>query len=76
MTVSRRQGVVLSEIPEMTDLKQVLKPGLPYFCVELPTGERLFHHIQNNSSQFPIQLGRYNQWFSLCSSHSISVDKD
>lgn len=55
ISVSRQQGVELQEVPPLTDLRQVLKAGQPYFWVELPTGERLLHRI---STSFPIQLGR------------------
>ncbi len=58
ISISRQQGIDLQEVPPLTDLKQVLKAGIPYFWVELPTGERLLHRI-NGGGGFPLQLGRY-----------------
>ncbi|XP_029453116.1 CWF19-like protein 1 isoform X2 [Rhinatrema bivittatum] len=34
---------------------QIVQPGVPYFYVELDTGEKLFHRIKKN---FPLQFGR------------------
>ncbi|XP_039300749.1 CWF19-like protein 1, partial [Nilaparvata lugens] len=45
----------LDELPEQTDLQQIAPPGTPYFFVELPSGEKLFHRVRKN---FPLQFGR------------------
>ncbi|XP_023655894.1 CWF19-like protein 1 isoform X2 [Paramormyrops kingsleyae] len=52
---AQEQQIELLEIPEHTDLKQMVQPGTPYFYVELDTGEKLFHRIKKN---FPLQFGR------------------
>lgn len=51
----KEQGYDLDEIPKHTVLKQVVKPGRPYFYVELPNREKLFHRINKN---FSIHFGR------------------
>ncbi|RZF32947.1 hypothetical protein LSTR_LSTR000817 [Laodelphax striatellus] len=45
----------LDELPEQTDLSQIAPPGTPYFYLELPSGEKLFHRVRKN---FPLQFGR------------------
>ncbi|XP_072001486.1 CWF19-like protein 1 [Engystomops pustulosus] len=52
---AQEQNIELLEIPEHTDLKQIVQPGTPYFYVELDSGEKLFHRIKKN---FPLQFGR------------------
>ncbi|XP_043926950.1 CWF19-like protein 1 isoform X1 [Protopterus annectens] len=52
---AQEQQIELLEIPERSDLKQIAQPGVPYFFVELDTGEKLFHRIKKN---FPLQFGR------------------
>ncbi|XP_067003208.2 CWF19-like protein 1 [Anabrus simplex] len=49
------EGFQLDELPEHAELNQIAQPGTPYFYVELPTGQRLFHRIKKN---FPLQFGR------------------
>ncbi|KAL3841854.1 hypothetical protein ACJMK2_019951 [Sinanodonta woodiana] len=49
------ESLELSEIPLHSDIKQIISVGVPYFYVELPTGEKLLHRI---SKQFPLQFGR------------------
>ncbi|XP_064635450.1 CWF19-like protein 1 [Lineus longissimus] len=45
----------LHEIPKLSDLKQIVPAGAPYFYVELPSGEKLLHRIKKG---FPLQFGR------------------
>ncbi|XP_064417448.1 CWF19-like protein 1 isoform X3 [Latimeria chalumnae] len=52
---AQEQQIELLEIPEHSDLKQIVQPGTPYFYVEMDTGEKLFHRIKKN---FPLQFGR------------------
>ncbi|XP_059843563.1 CWF19-like protein 1 isoform X4 [Hypanus sabinus] len=52
---AEEQQMELLEIPEHSDLKQIIQPGLAYFYVELDSGEKLFHRIKK---QFPLQFGR------------------
>ncbi|GLD48230.1 CWF19-like protein 1 [Lates japonicus] len=55
MVQAQEQQMELMEIPEHTDLKQIAPPGIPYFYVELDSGEKLFYRIQKH---FPLQFGR------------------
>ncbi|KAL8168619.1 UNVERIFIED_CONTAM: hypothetical protein K2H54_008344 [Gekko kuhli] len=52
---AEEQRMELLEIPEHSALKQIVRPGTPYFYVELDTGEKLFHRI---GKHFPLQFGR------------------
>ncbi|ELU06627.1 hypothetical protein CAPTEDRAFT_168674 [Capitella teleta] len=47
----------LHEIPEHSDLRQIVPSGAPYFHAELPTGKRLLYRMKKVST-FPIQFGR------------------
>lgn len=55
ITQAQEQQIELLEIPEHSDITQVVQPGTPYFYVELDTGEKLFHRIRGS---FPLQFGR------------------
>lgn len=44
-----------AELPTRTNLKQVISAGVPFFHIELPDGQRLFHKI---GRYFPLQFGR------------------
>ncbi|XP_059168516.1 CWF19-like protein 1 [Physella acuta] len=55
MACAEAEAIELVEIPKHSDLKQILPDGVPYFYVELPSGERCLHRI---SKQFPLQFGR------------------
>ncbi|NXG51521.1 C19L1 protein, partial [Psilopogon haemacephalus] len=55
ITQAQEQQIELSEIPEHSDIMQVVQPGTPYFYVELDTGEKLFHRIRG---RFPLHFGR------------------
>ncbi|GAB6026563.1 hypothetical protein CHUAL_012979 [Chamberlinius hualienensis] len=55
MDIADCQSLTLNEIPAYTDLKQIVQPAVPYFYVELPKGEKLFHRIKGS---FPLQFGR------------------
>ncbi|XP_051655644.1 CWF19-like protein 1 [Manacus candei] len=55
ITQAQEQQIELLEIPEHSDISQVAQPGMPYFYVELDTGEKLFHRIRG---RFPLQFGR------------------
>ncbi|XP_048410021.2 CWF19-like protein 1 isoform X1 [Stegostoma tigrinum] len=52
---AEEQQMELLEIPEHSDLKQIIPPGSAYFYVELDSGEKLLHRIKK---QFPLQFGR------------------
>ncbi|XP_078276031.1 CWF19-like protein 1 isoform X1 [Rhinoraja longicauda] len=52
---AEEQQMELLEIPEHSDLKQIIQPGSAYFYVELDNEEKLFHRIKK---QFPLQFGR------------------
>ncbi|NWW74357.1 C19L1 protein, partial [Climacteris rufus] len=56
ITQAQEQQIELLEIPEHSDITQVAQPGVPYFYVELDTGEKLFHRIRG---RFPLQFGRW-----------------
>lgn len=45
----------ISELPPHTELQQIAKPGVLYFYVELPSGEKLYYRIKKD---FPLQFGR------------------
>ncbi|GLG99136.1 CWF19-like protein 1 homolog [Gryllus bimaculatus] len=49
------EGFHLDELPEYAKLSQIAPAGTPYFYVELPDGDKLFHRIQKS---FPLQFGR------------------
>ncbi|XP_034092401.1 CWF19-like protein 1 isoform X3 [Gymnodraco acuticeps] len=55
MVQAQEQQMELMEIPQHTDLKQIAPPGVPYFYVELDSGEKLYYRIQKH---FPLQFGR------------------
>jgi len=54
-----RQGrpiqIDFAELPEKAELKQLVSAGVPFFHLELPDGQRLFHRIKK---YFPLQFGR------------------
>ncbi|CAL8106749.1 unnamed protein product [Calicophoron daubneyi] len=51
---------VLKPIPKRTELSEICPPGIPYFYVELPTGEKLFGQIKKDRiPTSDIQFGRY-----------------
>lgn len=54
--MGRRVPIDFAELPSRTDLKQVVKDGVPFFHIELPDGQRLFHKIKG---YFPLQFGRF-----------------
>ena len=45
----------LIEIPRNSQLQQIAQPGMLYFYVELPDGEKLYYRIKKD---FPLQFGR------------------
>ncbi|OON19597.1 hypothetical protein X801_04533, partial [Opisthorchis viverrini] len=50
----------LEPIPRNTELNDICAPGIPYFYVELPTGERLFGQIKKDRiATSDIQFGRF-----------------
>lgn len=49
------QSINLDELPPHAELRQIAKPGSPYFYLELPNKERLICHIKG---RFPLQFGR------------------
>lgn len=53
--LAESEGFSLDELPEFSKLEQIAPPGTPYFYVELPSGEKLFHRIRKN---FPLNFGR------------------
>ncbi|XP_075459167.1 CWF19-like protein 1 isoform X2 [Ascaphus truei] len=52
---AQEQNIELLEIPEHSNITQIVQPGTPYFYVELDSGEKLFHRIKKS---FPLQFGR------------------
>ncbi|XP_046435510.1 CWF19-like protein 1 [Neodiprion fabricii] len=52
---SQSSNFQLDELPPRTQLEQIAPAGTPYFYVELPSGEMLYHRIRKS---FPIQFGR------------------
>ncbi|XP_074661931.1 CWF19-like protein 1 [Tubulanus polymorphus] len=52
---SQQTSFELHEIPKMSDIKQIVPEGAPYFYVELPSGDKLLHRIKKS---FPLQFGR------------------
>ncbi|XP_054278247.1 CWF19-like protein 1 [Macrosteles quadrilineatus] len=49
------EGFTVDELPPHARMDQVVQPNTPYFYVELPNGERLYHRVRKN---FPLQFGR------------------
>lgn len=60
---AEQDGLQLVELPHHTKLSQVAPPQTPYFYVELPSGDKLYHRVTNN---FPLQFGRY-LWVTMLS---------
>lgn len=52
---AQAQDFELDELPEHAKLDQVAGPGVPYFYVELPNGDKLYHRIRKN---FSLNFGR------------------
>ncbi|XP_021938616.1 CWF19-like protein 1 [Zootermopsis nevadensis] len=52
---AEQDGIQLDELPPHTKLSQIAPPRTPYFYVELPSGDKLYHRITNS---FPLQFGR------------------
>lgn len=50
-------GFELTELPQHSDLKQVARPGVPYFYAELPNKEAVYCRIKKDSN-FPLHFGR------------------
>ncbi|PAA75753.1 hypothetical protein BOX15_Mlig029090g1, partial [Macrostomum lignano] len=49
----------LRELHPGADLADLVPPGAPYFCADLPTGERLFCPIRRDQfDTFPLSFGR------------------
>jgi hypothetical protein len=58
MGASQAQNIELNEIPEFTDLQQILEPNRPFFYLELPNNDgRYLSEI--TSRDFPINFGRF-----------------
>ncbi|CAL4123010.1 unnamed protein product, partial [Meganyctiphanes norvegica] len=55
MDLAESYGIELEDIPKLSDIAQVAHPGVPFFYVELPNGEKLYHRIKKS---FPLQFGR------------------
>lgn len=58
MGASQQQNIELNEIPEFTDLQQILEPNRPYFYLELPNNDGRYL-CEITSREFPINFGRY-----------------
>ncbi|TPP63245.1 CWF19 1 cell cycle control [Fasciola gigantica] len=57
----------LRPIPRNTELSEICHSGIPYFYVELPTGERLFGQIKKDRiNSCDIQFGRQVSLKRLC----------
>lgn len=52
---AEQENLQLDEIPVHAKLCQIAPPRTPYFFVELPSGEKLFHRVRKN---FPLQFAR------------------
>ncbi|XP_076298185.1 CWF19-like protein 1 isoform X1 [Lasioglossum baleicum] len=55
MEMAECNNFKIIELPLHTDLQQIAKPGVLYFYVELPSGEKLYYRIKKD---FPLQFGR------------------
>ncbi|KAG0721321.1 CWF19-like protein 1 [Chionoecetes opilio] len=53
--IAESSSIELDEIPKLSNISQIASPGSPFFYVELPTGEKLYHRVKKN---FPLQFGR------------------
>uniref|UniRef100_A0A1B6J3M2 Cwf19-like C-terminal domain-containing protein n=1 Tax=Homalodisca liturata TaxID=320908 RepID=A0A1B6J3M2_9HEMI len=49
------EGFSVDELPPHARLDQIVQPNTPYFYVELPSGERLYHRVRKH---FPLHFGR------------------
>lgn len=49
------QGIELHELPDHSNLEDLVQPGSPYFYLELPSKEKYFCSKMKN---FPLQFGR------------------
>ena len=58
MGASQSQNIELNEIPEFTDLQQILEPNRPYFYLELPNNDGRYL-CEITTRDFPINFGRY-----------------
>ncbi|XP_069681635.1 CWF19-like protein 1 [Periplaneta americana] len=52
---AEQDSLQLDELPAHSKLSQIAPPRTPYFYVELPSGEKLFHRVRKN---FPLQFAR------------------
>jgi hypothetical protein len=52
---AEQDSLQLDELPCHTKLSQIAPPRTPYFYVELPAGDKLYHRI---TGSFPLQFGR------------------
>lgn len=52
---AQAEGFELDELPEHAKLDQIAGAGVPYFYVELPNGDKLFHRIRKS---FSLNFGR------------------
>ncbi|KAK3914063.1 CWF19-like protein 1 [Frankliniella fusca] len=52
---AQAEGFELDELPEHAKLDQIAGAGVPYFYVELPNGDKLYHRIRKN---FSLNFGR------------------
>ncbi|XP_076645503.1 CWF19-like protein 1 isoform X2 [Halictus rubicundus] len=55
MEMAECNNFKIVELPLHSDLQQIAKPGVLYFYVELPNGEKLYYRIKKD---FPLQFGR------------------
>lgn len=52
---AQAEGFELDELPKHAKLDQIAGAGVPYFHVELPSGDKLYHRIRKN---FSLNFGR------------------
>lgn len=55
LEMASMQSITLDELPDHAELRQVVRPGSPYFLLELPQKQRFICNIRG---RFPLQFGR------------------
>ena len=55
LEMASMQSITLDELPDHAELRQVVRPGSPYFLLELPQKQRFVCNIRG---RFPLQFGR------------------
>ena len=64
MSMAKEENVNLNEIPDFTNLKQVLDSNQPFYYLEIPSedAEKCFSHVRYlceiRGNHFPMNFGR------------------